>query len=687
MPRGIVFDSSQQTQIPVPRYVVPEGDPSATTLALSYPTGLYGGYRNQVMRFTGFLKHAQSAEADQLLLPTLVLATRYHQTLSKEHHRGVNSLQDPSRMNPARLFWPVPFEEMFDVEHWNSLHHRSKLPLLVNSLRRTEDNGQNNGQNKTTDVCWNPHNNETIISRASIRNNPRYNTTFHDTHLPLLTQRMLFDTPDNNNNNNNPSDDDDDDGTKRPSFLLDVLQSQAVEFLVGKSMQRFHRINFAAETQHCKHPIVVANMQQLWNAFYSLKLRSPEVVGSTAPLVGNDGDGGDDDDEEEKAQRRHRRLQEAENNGGGDGDNAPEAKKNTDDKPEAEKNNDGGGDNAPESKTETTTKNDPVRLSDTLLQKSMFEALVPAQPWRRLADKCTTLQMEAAAAASAELSDRLSSSSSSRSRGRYIALHPRIEPEMMLHRCSRDMEKNFTRILENVDRFVDEYNRANLMNSNNNNNNNKTDSSSSGSSSSSSARHKRNGPLRGMFVAVSRKELVTEWGRGTEELAKENYGLLNERSTSYDKNGTQLFSSMLASPGPQTATANAFSSPSIPLFECGEDWVEHAFYNNKTFQAELFSLPKAGVFYERYVAQSKDSAGQSFLPLPNNYYGDLLPAVMNFWLAVKADIFVGVMRSTWSNDVWTERYYKGKGDGNYEHIKDRGVVKIGNGGLPQVHNC
>mmetsp|Transcript_19700 Transcript_19700/g.45857 ORF Transcript_19700/g.45857 Transcript_19700/m.45857 type:complete len:268 (+) Transcript_19700:384-1187(+) len=200
-----------------------------------------------------------------------------------------------------------------------------------------------------------------------------------------------------------------------------MLQSQGVKFLMGKSMQRFHKINFVAETQLCKHPIPVASMMQLWNAFYSLKLRSPEVVGNTAPLVGNDGD---DDDEEEEAQRRHRRLQEVKNNGGG-GDNTPEAKKNTDDKPEAEKNNDSGGDNAPESKTETTTENDPVRLSDTLLQKSMFEALVPAQPWKRLADKCMALQMEAAAA---ELSDR----SPSWSRGRYIALHPRIEPEMML---------------------------------------------------------------------------------------------------------------------------------------------------------------------------------------------------------------------------------------------------------------
>eukprot|EP00536_Pseudo-nitzschia_multiseries_P018585 jgi/Psemu1/56294/gm1.56294_g len=73
-----------KTETKTQRYAVPEGDPTQPTLAILYPTGMYGGYRNQVMRFTYFIKHAQNAGVNQLLMPTLVWATRYHQGLLEE---------------------------------------------------------------------------------------------------------------------------------------------------------------------------------------------------------------------------------------------------------------------------------------------------------------------------------------------------------------------------------------------------------------------------------------------------------------------------------------------------------------------------------------------------------------------------------------------------------------------------
>jgi len=43
------------------------------------------------------------------------------------------------------------------------------------------------------------------------------------------------------------------------------------------------------------------------------------------------------------------------------------------------------------------------------------------------------------------------------------------------------------------------------------------------------------------------------------------------------------------------------------------------------------------------------------------------------------------MKSSWSNDVWTMRYYQGKGDGNFEYTPGRGIVPIGTNGMPPPH--
>ena len=117
-----------------------------------YPPGLVGGYRNQAMRFIAFLKYAIDNEFDQLLLPTLMWNTKYNMN---KHNM--------SSINPVVKFWPVPFDELFDVEHWNSFHqhhqhhqprheqqyndkittnnaHKISLPLLVSSIENDIEN-------------------------------------------------------------------------------------------------------------------------------------------------------------------------------------------------------------------------------------------------------------------------------------------------------------------------------------------------------------------------------------------------------------------------------------------------------------------------------------------------------------------------------------------------------------------
>ena len=69
-------------------------------------------------------------------------------------------------------------------------------------------------------------------------------------------------------------------------------------------------------------------------------------------------------------------------------------------------------------------------------------------------------------------------------------------------------------------------------------------------------------------------------------------------------------------------------------------------------------------------------------------HGSLLQAVVNFHLAVNAEIFVGVRGSSYSTDVWTTRYYLGKGKENYRYTQEGTVEKIENDGLPDPHvNC
>ena len=65
-------------------------------------------------------------------------------------------------------------------------------------------------------------------------------------------------------------------------------------------------------------------------------------------------------------------------------------------------------------------------------------------------------------------------------------------------------------------------------------------------------------------------------------------------------------------------------------------------------------------------------------------YGVALPMMVNFYLMTSAKVFIGVRGSSYSVDVWTTRYYQGKGRHNYAYTP-KGIVPIENGGLPAAH--
>ena len=148
--------------------------------------------------------------------------------------------------------------------------------------------------------------------------------------------------------------------------------------------------------------------------------------------------------------------------------------------------------------------------------------------------------------------------------------------------------------------------------------------------------------LRGIFLAVSRTGMLEPTKDAkVQQTADSNYQTLVRRSVSNTDQRSQM-----TRPHPQRAT----------VFECGEVWIH------------------------RWDQQLKQG-------VPSKSYGSILPSILNFYIATQAKVFIGVAKSSWSTDVWTTRYYQGKGATNYQYTPD-GILPLSNGGLPPAHkNC
>ena len=142
--------------------------------------------------------------------------------------------------------------------------------------------------------------------------------------------------------------------------------------------------------------------------------------------------------------------------------------------------------------------------------------------------------------------------------------------------------------------------------------------------------------IHGTFVAVSRDGMLEHtFNRETSHIAQENWETLMQRSV----------------PVKMEDAARG----QMPYFECGELWMDHWYDSQKE--------------------------------VPKDYYGSLVPSVINFYLATEATIFVGVLGSSWSTDVWTTRFYQGKGGMNFQYTPT-GIKPVGIDGLPPSHdNC
>lgn len=246
-------------------------------------------------------------------------------------------------------------------------------------------------------------------------------------------------------------------------------------------------------------------------------------------------------------------------------------------------------------------------------------ALRPSKRWRMVAHECITNYLDGEIGSSTSDDEHFPP---------YLALHARVEVDMMVHKCGVNMEKNLSKIFDMADAFVHAYNVNHTI-----------------AQSSEQL-------LKGMFVAVSRNSMRLPWkSRSIQDFSKHNWDALNERSSQEPGN---------LGPGEALKIGNRRVSSrgdeKIPTFECGEVWVA------------------------RWYQQHQD--------IPNDYYGSILPSILKFYIATQATVFVGVDKSSWSTDVWTIRYLLGKGGFNYKYTTDEGIIPVSNGGLPPPHkNC
>lgn len=427
------------------------------TLALLYPPGLMGGYRNQVLRFIALLDYGRRHDMDQLLLPSLLWTT------------SINGET-----------WPIPFDWLFDVDYWNSF---SNLPRLIQHV--------NGGDEQLS--CW--------------MNGPALLEYYDRNYAPSTTSNLGAPRDDDVSSTNSSSL-----KLSSPSMLLDK-----------KSNNSLSRALIAGGTFTPLANITLPLFLTPQSTFTLRKTdRLPDVANCTRPFVYGGGiKAGRLWNDYMRISKQHQQQHLSTNT---------------------------GDSNIPTSNTTNRT----LSWWDT---GEVYRALRPAPAWRALAHTCV----------------------------RPVALHARVEIEMMQHACGQDMERNLTTIVQMV--------------------------------------RKAFGRRGSTLVAVSRQGMYTDHP-DYQEISQHNLRFLNE------------------------------SIAQGLVYECGASVLDQ--------------------YYENHPSVVD--------------HGTLLESVVNFYAAVSSEIFVGVKGSSYSNDIWTTRYWMGKGDQNYRYTREGAILRVE--GLPQPHsNC
>lgn len=306
-------------------------DIANTTLALLYPPGLLGGYRNQVMRFTALVLYAKRQKLDQLYLPSVVWNTQA---------RG-----NSSATTGSMVWYPIPMEMVFDVEYWNNRNNvaQSDLPLLVSELQNSD--------------CWSPYSPAAVLSSTSLRRNNGSTAVVSPPPMHPLQRETLRQ------------------GWLQPihNVTIGLLTNRLVssdELTHPEQQQVFNlrRNDMLPLVEHCRHPVVYGGgimAGRLWKDYLAAS---------------------------KKDQNRQ------------------------------------------EEQKETPEQSQKSSSLFQRVQTQLLQSLRPAPHWQEVAeDYC--LQHLAG--------------------DQFLALHARIELEMMGHACGVNMERNLTRLLEHVGDFLE----------------------------------------------------------------------------------------------------------------------------------------------------------------------------------------------------------------------------------------
>ena len=462
------------------------------------------------MRFIALATYANTHNMTQMLLNSLLFSTQLN---------GVG----------GSFEWdPIPFEWVFDVDHFNTLASEGHLPQLVrweDQLMQVRLDEEDDGN------CWTP---------ASEMEG--YEQLVHGSHIDSLN-----DTSSTHLYSYSPT------GTTSTTInhlqraallqgtLTPLMHNVTVPFITGSYSFNPRKVDFQTAVEHCRHPYVYGGGKQagrLWHDYL----------------------------------RFHKGL-------------------------------DAAAADATQGNYYRNTSAVPFETDVWV-----YRALRPAPPWRALAEECVAQHAAT---------------------GHYMALHARVELEIMGHICGRTMEKNLTRIVERVYDLYGELSRQQQPPN----------------------EDKEGALLSGLFVAASRtgmEEKGTGFYERFKDFADENLRTLNAL-TGHNSSSTSVADSTAATSVPQSQQLLFQNiSQQLPVFECGERILKD------------------------YYAAHPD--------VPD--HGALLQSVINFHLAVSADVFVGVKGSSYSTDVLTTRYWLGKGDANYRYTLT-GVERVQ--GLPEPH--
>ena len=190
---------------------------------------------------------------------------------------------------------------------------------------------------------------------------------------------------------------------------------------------------------------------------------------------------------------------------------------------------------------------------------------------------------------------------------RILALHPRVEREMLEHQCSKLNENNLTKVFERIQNY-----HAFLDAQNDNDQN--------------STRYRFNM----VFIAVSKSQILQQMEYVEDSIRV----IMNENRNMFLR-------------------AREFGLGGMPVFESG------------VHSASTVKFPRTAHTLRSH-GDLEDGAPPLFDSPETLGVLELVASIIDFFTAVRAEIFVGVRGSSFSTDVFSIRYYQHKSVGGLE---------------------